>query len=373
MGKKINKDIIDRVIEAADIVDVIGQFVELKDKGARYIGLCPFHDDKHATNFSVYPAKQCYTCFACGAKGDVVKFVREYLKLDFPDAIRWLGNRYGIPVDDVPVDYVPPPPKPKPKPKPTLFLPANFVFDCMDLKQDTLANWMRSIPWNDECKGRAEKVFAEYYLGHDWADLRMRSDMSVFWQIDQNGHVRTGKMMKYKPDGHRDKEAKYGKDWVHTKLIRHYDEKTRKWTTDPPYPFPEIYDPSKQEMRQCLYGMHLLNKYKGATVNIVESEKTAIIMAIAYGNSAEQVWMATGGKENISREKLAPIIEQGRAIRFYPDRDGIKDWDEKVRALNYPLCSLQTREVQEWWKPEDGEKADIADIVVRILHENQNR
>ena len=122
MGKKINKDIIDRVIEAADIVDVIGQFVELKDKGARYIGLCPFHDDKHATNFSVYPAKQCYTCFACGAKGDVVKFVREHLKLDFPDAIRWLGNRYGIPVDDVPVDYVPPPPKPKPKPKPTLFL-----------------------------------------------------------------------------------------------------------------------------------------------------------------------------------------------------------------------------------------------------------
>ena len=56
---KIDESIIKKVLEAADIVEVIGEFVDLKKKGVRYVGLCPFHDDRHATNFVVYPKKQC--------------------------------------------------------------------------------------------------------------------------------------------------------------------------------------------------------------------------------------------------------------------------------------------------------------------------
>jgi hypothetical protein len=117
--------------------------------------------------------------------------------------------------------------------------------------------------------------------------------------------------------------------------------------------------------------MHLLNRYPNATVNIVESEKTALLMAIAYGNHATQVWMACGGLEMLSRERLAPIISQGRQIVLFPDRDGIDKWKAKARQLHYPRLMIDCTPVQKWWKPEDGEKADIADVVVRILNERK--
>ena len=85
---KIPRHIIDRILETAKIEDVVGDFVTLKKKGVRYLGLCPFHEDHTPTNFSVYPKKNCYTCFACGAKGGVVDFLMRHAKLSYPDAIR---------------------------------------------------------------------------------------------------------------------------------------------------------------------------------------------------------------------------------------------------------------------------------------------
>ena len=346
MGK-IDNLTIQRVLDRADIVEVVSDFVELKPRGARWIGLCPFHEDRHATNFSVYPSKQCYTCFACGAKGDVVKFLREHEKLSFPDAIRWLGKKYGIPVDDVPLNYTPPPPRPKPKPLPMLELPKGYVRQG-NLIEDNLVNWIAGVPWDGAQRARIAKVLSEYHLGHS------RSGFTVFWQIDQEGKVRTGKMMKYKADGHRDKETSYNFDWVHSVLNRQ-----------------RIIDTSKVEVKPCLFGLHLMDKYKGADVNIVESEKTAVLMAIAYGNHEKQVWMACGGLENINKETLAPIMKEGRRIVLYPDRDGVKAWEKKAHVLGYSNITVDARPVTEWWKPEDGEKADIADVVVRSITEHQ--
>lgn len=356
---KISKETIQRVLDAADVVDVIGDFVDLKKKGLRYIGLCPFHDDQHATNFSVYPPKQCYTCFACGAKGDVVKFLKEHEGLSFPDAIRWLGKRYNILVDDVPLDYTPPPPRPKPKPKDMLILPMSMVERTQQLEHDTLVKWLRCLPWDGAQKARIEKVLSEYHIGHS------KQGMTIFWQIDEQMRVRTGKMMRYKPDGHRDKESRYGKDWIHAVL-------SRKRNDGDHWPHPELFNPDKQEMKQCLFGMHLLKDYKGADINIVESEKTALLMAIAYGNHAKQVWMACGGLENISFDKLAPIMAEGRRIVLYPDRDGIDKWKHKARMLNYINIEVDAKPVTEWWKPCDGDKADIADVIIRnLLNRNQ--
>jgi hypothetical protein len=106
-------------------------------------------------------------------------------------------------------------------------------------------------------------------------------------------------------------------------------------------------------------------------VCIVESEKTAMIMAIAYGNTPKQVWMACGGLGNINREKLKPLIDQRRNIILYPDRDGIEAWKLKAEGLHYDRVTVETRPVLEWWKPQDGEKADIADVVVRMLSEHK--
>ncbi|MBV9269449.1 MAG: DNA primase, partial [Acidobacteriaceae bacterium] len=80
-----------------NIVDVIGQYVRLKRQGSgRYVGLCPFHSEK-TPSFSVNGTLQYYKCFGCEAGGDVFRFVMEHDRLTFPEAIKQLAERYGIP------------------------------------------------------------------------------------------------------------------------------------------------------------------------------------------------------------------------------------------------------------------------------------
>jgi hypothetical protein len=89
------RDIILQVKENADIVQVIGQYVPLKKAGSRYLGLCPFHHDR-SPSMNVTPQMGIYKCFACGAGGDVLKFVQEYEKLDFLDALKIVAARAGV-------------------------------------------------------------------------------------------------------------------------------------------------------------------------------------------------------------------------------------------------------------------------------------
>lgn len=89
---------IDRVKTAADLVQIIGEHVRLRKSGSNFIGLCPFHSEK-TPSFHVHTERQFFYCFGCHAKGDVIHFVEKMEGLNFADAIRWLGERYGIPVD----------------------------------------------------------------------------------------------------------------------------------------------------------------------------------------------------------------------------------------------------------------------------------
>ena len=122
-------------------------------------------------------------------------------------------------------------------------------------------------------------------------------------------------------------------------------------------------------VEHCLFGLHLIDTYgRQATVNIVESEKTALLMAIAYGNHQLNVWMACGGEGNLTRERLAPIINRRRRIILYPDRDGIEKWQQKAREIGYDLLTVDTTPVTKWWQESDGPKADIADVVIRHIN-----
>jgi len=87
----------DRVKQQADIVRVIGEYVRLKKSGQNFVGLCPFHSEK-TPSFAVHPVKQIYHCFGCGVGGDVFKFVMEVDKLSFPEAVRAVAEKCGIPV-----------------------------------------------------------------------------------------------------------------------------------------------------------------------------------------------------------------------------------------------------------------------------------
>ena len=95
----IPDDVVDRVRDEADIVEIIGEFVKLKRVGTSFRGPCPFHHGKH-DNFSVLP-RGSYMCFVCGEKGNVFTFLQKHLGLDFVEAVKWVGARVGIEVQEV--------------------------------------------------------------------------------------------------------------------------------------------------------------------------------------------------------------------------------------------------------------------------------
>lgn len=91
----IDRATVDRILDAAQIVDVVSDFVTLKRAGVNYKGLCPFHDDR-TPSFIVSPAKGLCKCFACGKGGNAVHFIMEHEQLSFPDALRYLARKYHI-------------------------------------------------------------------------------------------------------------------------------------------------------------------------------------------------------------------------------------------------------------------------------------
>ena len=347
---KIDDYTIRRIKDTADIVEVVSDFVDLKRKGPRYLGLCPFHDDRHLGSFVVHPRSNTFRCFACDAKGGPVEFIMKHENLSFLDAIRYLGRKYNIDTDMEAFNYTPPAPRKKPAPLPMLTLPSKMVLSRERLEEDNLVNWiMTGVRWDGSQRRRIAESLKNYHIGH------ARQGLTIFWQIDEQMRVRTGKMMRYRKDGHRDRETRYSFDWIHSALFRNSD------TTG--------YSEDSCEVVPTLFGMHLLNAYgSGASVCIVESEKTALLMSIAYGNNLTQVWMACGGVENLSVEKLRPIMQAGRRIILYPDRDAIDKWQAKAENLHYDKVTVFTDPVLKWWREGDGEKADVADVVVRILN-----
>ena len=93
----IDYSTIERIIQAAEITDVVGDFVSLKRRGVNFLGLCPFHNEK-TPSFTVSPSKGIFKCFGCGKGGNSVNFLMEHEHLSYPDALRWLAKKYHIEV-----------------------------------------------------------------------------------------------------------------------------------------------------------------------------------------------------------------------------------------------------------------------------------
>ena len=95
----IDQATIDRIMDAAQIVDVVSEFVTLRKRGVNYIGLCPFHNEK-TPSFSVSPSKGVCKCFSCGKGGNVVHFIMEHEQLSYYEALKWLAKKYNIEIKE---------------------------------------------------------------------------------------------------------------------------------------------------------------------------------------------------------------------------------------------------------------------------------
>ena len=99
MSYIINDEVIERIHEDANLVDIVSEYLPLKRTGVNFVGLCPFHNEK-TPSFTVSEVKQFYHCFGCGEGGDVISFIMKMENLSFLEACEYLANKLGIPLEE---------------------------------------------------------------------------------------------------------------------------------------------------------------------------------------------------------------------------------------------------------------------------------
>ncbi len=329
--------------DTADIRDVVGRFVDLKKSGSGYVGLCPFHDER-TPSFNVSPAKNIFKCFGCGASGDAVSFLMEYKKLTYPEALEYLAQLYNISIDNSGSKpkkdlTAPPRPAPPPPPPPSYFPKEKMLATLRAYDKNNFTQFLKDRFGAAIASG----LIGAYFVGtaEKWTGA------NVFWQIDSNGRVRSGKVMVYNPEtGKRNRDI--NPTWAHTAAnLKDF------------------------VLSQCFFGEHLLAKRPTAPVGIVESEKTAIL-ASAY--LPENIWLASGGKDGLGLNKCAVL--KGRSVTLWPDA-GLPDangntafqlWSEKAAELKKAGYSVTVSNLIERLATSDERAAgfDLADYLLRF-------
>jgi hypothetical protein len=179
---------------------------------------------------------------------------------------------------------------------------------------------------------------------------------TIFWQIDANDKVRTGKIMLYNPtDGHRVKQPFNHISWAHTLLSSsstgsssgHSGKQTATAT-------------ATFQLKQCFFGEHLLHTDPFKTVAIAESEKTAVIASFFY---PRYIWLASGSLEGLNWDKCKVLKD--RRVILYPDVNGYSKWRQKAREMNLRLPAARftvddtLERTANWYERRQG--IDIAD------------
>ena len=95
----ISQQTIQQILSRIDIIEIVGSFVKLKKRGANYLGLCPFHNEK-SPSFTVSPTKEIYKCFGCGKSGNTIGFLMELEKYSYVEALKWLANKYNVEIEE---------------------------------------------------------------------------------------------------------------------------------------------------------------------------------------------------------------------------------------------------------------------------------
>lgn len=189
----------------------------------------------------------------------------------------------------------------------------------------TKSNYFTDFLFSKFSGQQVNKAINNYFISTE------KENKVVFWQIDELERVRTGKIMLYNPKtGKRVKNAANAINWVHKQ----------------PY-----------ELKQCLFGLHLIKEFVNKTIAIVESEKTAVIMSIF---EPDYLWLATGSKSGFKYEYIKAI--KYRNIIAFPDKEEFQDWSKKAEEMNKFGYKITVSEQIEKTNYEQG--TDIADIYL---------
>lgn len=237
------------------------------------------------------------------------------------------NNRAGVGFNRVQFDT--PPREPD-------FIAPDYVLRSASFDSGLVYHLCGLIP-NDTIK----RVWDEYAVG------ATKAKDVIYWQIDTKGKVRAGKIMRYNPEtGHKIKIGFGYVDWVHSRL------KSKGF-------LPESFN-----LVQCLFGEHLLKKNPDKGVALVEAEKTALIGSALF---PQYVWLATGGKTQLSPEKMRVLV--GRRVVAFPDVDGFHEWKSKADELSGFGINISVSDILERnATPEERQgKIDIADWMLAQL------
>ena len=318
--------------------------------------MCPFHND-HTPSLHLNATKNIYKCFSCGQGGDVIGLVSKMKNIEYVDACQWLMNEFSI----VQVVFGQPAAGNYPKLNPELNKTMRN-FESNSEKFPSVAGTEDIIALNPDIVKKmrslssvfCQSLLACHYMTYDQlkhASQQYHLGMSqdggvVFWLIDEQQRIRTGKVMYYQTDCHRIKSRK--PTWMHALLKRE---------------LPEGF-----VLHRCLFGQHLLSgKAPGATVCVVESEKTALICSEHLPDCA---WLACGGLQMLSAEMLQPLVDF--KVVIFPDTDLTGDtyqrWHaialeaQKRFAFRYPLRVSRLLEAHASTEQKQR-KIDIADFL----------
>ncbi|WP_109696975.1 DNA primase [Chitinophaga deserti] len=158
----ITQNTIQQILHRIDIIDVVGAFVKLKKRGANYMGLCPFHNEK-SPSFTVSGTKEIYKCFGCGKSGNAINFVMEHEKYSYVEAIRWLAQRYQVEIEETEVS---PEVKARQQQAESLFIINNFARDYfVKTLFETDEGQNVGLSYFEE-RGFSEEIVRKFQLGY---------------------------------------------------------------------------------------------------------------------------------------------------------------------------------------------------------------
>jgi hypothetical protein len=196
------------------------------------------------------------------------------------------------------------------EPKPTDYIPYEvFSASLIAYKKNKFISYLRTL-FNDST---VSNLIKKYCIGSS----KHWQGSTVFWQIDQQGNIRSGKVMLYDNEGLRVKQPFNHIHWVHALIYERFN------------------------LDQCLFGEHLLTDDKSIPVAIVESEKTAIISSVYF---PEFIWLAAGAKSNLKAERCKCLMS--RRVVLYPDIGAFNDWQSKANDLSY-FCDIDVSDLLE--------------------------